>query len=826
MQTLWQDLRYGARMLVKNPGFTLLALMTLALGVGANTAIFSVVNAVLLRPLPYADPSRLVMLWEERPERGIEQIVVGGHEYPEWKRQNQSFEQMAAMTWSGAVFNLTGKGEPATVTGPRVSAGFFPLMGVQPLLGRAFLPEEDRPGGGRVVILSHSLWKNRFGRDAGVIGGSVTLNDQSYQIVGVMPPEFNFPLLPTSGEGPQLWTPIAEPIEQYRGRHFLIVIGRLKAGVTLAQAQTEMDTIAARLEREQQGDRGHGVSVIELNRDLVKGVRKPLFVLLGAVGFVLLIGCVNVANLLLVRSAGRSREIAVRAALGAGRLRLIRQLFTESLLLAMIGGGAGLLLAYWMLDLLIASSPINIPRLTEANMDGRVLAMTTGLTALTAVIFGLVPAIQSSRVNVNAALKAASPAIGTRGALWFRNTLVVAELALAVTLLIGAGLMIRSFSRLMKVDLGFDAENVISMDVSLPNTRYPKPHQKTQFFEQLSERIKATPGVLAVGASNGLPLSGVNSTIGIGIEGRPPAPPGEESNVQYRVVSHDYFKALRIPLRLGRSFTPGDARLAVPLIRWYPQQPVPSDFDKPQAAPVVVVNETLARRYWLNEDPLGKRIRVIFSPWLTVVGVVGDTRQLGVTETARPELYFLDLQEPQGMMSLVVRASGDPANLTTTVREHIWALDKDLPVTHVRKYSEFFSDSVAQRRFNTILLGVFAAVALLLATIGVYGVMNYSVSQQFHEIGVRMALGARAEDVLTLIVRQSLKLILIGAALGVTASFALTRLISGLLFEVQATDPMTFLLIPAILMGVMLAASLIPARRATRVDPMIALRSD
>ena len=827
MSTLLQDLRYGARMLLKKPSFTLIAIITLALGIGANTAIFSVVNAVLLRPLPYKDPAQLAILWERKSLRGFERNSVAGHEYPEWKRQNHVFEEMAAITWSGGVHNLTGTGDPAVVYGPRVAAEFFSVMGVQPILGRTFQPEEDQAGANRVVILSYSLWQNRFGGEPGVIGRNITLNDQSYSVVGVMPSQFQYPPNPLTGEGPQLWTPIAEPIYLYRGRHFLGVIARLKAGVTLMQAQSDMNTIAARLEREQPADNtGHGINIVALHGELVKDVRRSLLILLGAVGFVLLLGCANVANLLLARAAGRQREIAIRTALGAGRFRLMRQLLTESLLLALLAGGIGLMLSYWLLDLLVVSSPVAIPRLVEANIDGRILAMTTGLSLLTGVLFGLAPAFQTSRVNVNTALKEEARTSGSPGRQWVRNLLAATELALAVVLLIGAGLMMRSFARLLKVDPGFSPENVLSMDVALPNTRYQQAHQKAQFYEQVFERIKALPGVQSVGAINGIPLGGTDSSLMFAVEGRPDARPGEEPSAQYRIVSHNYFSVMRIPLLKGRFFQPADARVALPLIRWYPQQPFPARFDEPQAPPAVVINEALARRYWPDEDPVGKRIRVIFSPWLTIVGVVGNTRQMRVDSEPEPELSLLDLQEPQGQMTLVIRTAGDPSDLAAPVRQQIWGLDRNLPVTNVRNLSELFSHSVAQRRFNAILLSIFALVALLLATVGVYGVMNYSVAERSHEIGIRMALGAQAGDVVRMILRQAFKLTLIGMTIGVATAFALTRLMSGLLYEVPTTDPATFILIPLLLAGVTLLASFIPAWRAARVDPLVALRCE
>jgi putative ABC transport system permease protein len=816
MQTLLQDLRYGARILLKKPGFTLIAVITLSLGIGANTAIFSVVNAVLLRPLQFKEPDRVMMLWERRASSGDANITISAHEFVAWREQSRAFERMALIR--GDSFTLTSGGEPETINAWRVSADFFSVLGVQPKLGRVFATGEDQAGRNNIVALSQKLWQRRFGSNPEVIGKTITLSDQPFTVVGVMPA--------LDPKPPDLWLPIDLPDEAQKvGRHVNNVIGRLKPGVSVEQAQVEVSNIAQRLEREfPNSNVGHGAFVIPLHEQIVGKVRRALWVLFGAVGFVLLIACANVANLLLARAAGRQKEIAIRAALGAGRGRLIRQLLTESLLLAGLGGGAGLLLALWITDLFAKIEAVNIPRLEQVNIDGRVLAATAGFALLTGVITGLAPAWRSSSPDVSCWLNDGSRTSAGLGRRRLGSLLVVLEVALALVLLIGGGLMLKGFLRLTNVDPGFDPHNVLTIDIGLPGPRYPEARQQMQFYEQLIKGIKSLPGVEAVGATSETPLTPGDNWLPFRIEGRPAPPPGQEPYAAIRTISNDYFRAMKIPLRKGRFFSDTDARVALPVIRWYEQQPLPPHFNEPQPAPAIIVNETMARMFWPNEDPLGKRIRIIASPWLTVVGVVGDIRH-GLTAKPNPEMFMSHLQEPRGALAVVARTSGDPLSLAAAVREQVKALNKDQPVT-ITTMERLFSDSVAGQRFNALLLGVFGALAFGLAMVGVFGVINYSVAQRTHEIGVRIALGAQTRDVFKLVVGQGMTLALAGVGLGLAGAFALTRFITKLLYEVSPTDLVTFAVVALLLAGVALVACWIPARRAAKVDPMVALRCE
>ncbi|HKP86337.1 MAG TPA: ABC transporter permease [Blastocatellia bacterium] len=814
MDTLWQDLRYGARMLAKSPGFTAVAVLTLALGIGANTAIFSLINTVLLRPLPFKDPDRLVMVWERRSSSGDANIPISGHEFAGWREQNHVFEQTA--TYTAGDFNLTGSGEPEAVNGLTVSADFFSVFGVAPLLGRTFSPGEDQEGGARVAVLSQGFWHRRFGSDPDIIGKSITLSDKSYTVVGVMP----------ALEGaPDIWVPIDLPLaRRQEGRHNLSVIARLNPEVSLEQAQSDLSSIARRLEEQYPNfNIGHGARLVPLFEQAVGNVRPALLVLFGAVGFVLLIGCANVANLLLTRAAARQKEIAIRTALGAARPRLIRQLLTESLLLAVCGGGVGLLLALWIIDLLPKINAGQIPRLDKINIDGKVLVATIGFSLLTGIITGVAPALRGSRPNLRLWLNEGTRASAGLARRRLGNLLVIAEIALALVLLVGAGLMIKSFVRLVNVDPGFNPDNVLAVDLALPGPRYPKAQQQKMFFEQLIERVKALPGVDSVGVSTEIPLDGGDDWMPFAVEDRPAPPPGQEPHAAYRVISADYFRVMNVPLLKGRYFTEADARVSIPVVRWYEQQSNPPRLNEPQPAPVVIVNETMARLLWPDEDPIGRRIKVLFSPWLTVVGVVGDMRHAGLDARPNPEMYMSYLQEPRGFMTVVARTSGDPLNLASAMREQVNALDKDQPIS-ITTMQEVFSKSVGQRRFNTLLLGVFGGVALILAVVGVFGVINYSVTQRTHEIGVRMALGAERIDIFKLVVGQGMVLTLAGIAAGVAGSLALTRLIAGLLYGVSPTDWGTFVVVSLLLACVALVATYIPARRATKVDPMVALR--
>ncbi len=806
MKTIWQDLHFALRMLRKRPGFTAAAVIALALGIGANTAIFSVVNSVLLRPLGYKEPERLVTIGHSYPKLDLI-ASVSAPGYIDYRDQTSAFEEIAAS--SNANYNLTDGGEPERVQGRRVTANFFPLLGVAPALGRPFLAEEDKPEASRVAILSHGLWQRRFGGDPQIVNRTITLNNESYTVVGLMPMEFRF------GRD-ELWTPIAFTPEQLandrRGNEYLGVIARLKQGVTIEKAQAELDFIARRIMEANPeaypADSGWGVKLKSLNEEIVGNVRPALLVLLGAVGFLLLIACSNVANLMLARAAARGREIAIRTALGASRLRIVRQLLTESLLLALVGGTAGLLLAVWGIDLLVALEPVDVPRAREIGIDARVLLFTIGLSLLTGVLFGLLPALQASKPELIGKLKEGGRGSAIGGGLRnARSLLVVTEIAVALVLLIGAGLMVRSFSRLLNVNPGFQTENVLTMQVALPATKYREPQQRRAFFQELMERLKTLPGVESVGAISNLPLGGGVTSFTFAIEGRP-APPGVMNpHTDGRVATPDYLQTMKIPLLRGRHFT---------------------ERDNADARLVAIIDETLARQFFPGEDPVGKRI-TIEGPdenpiWREIVGVVGAIRHKGLDAELKAQLYYPHAQSTAGFMSVVVRTANEPASLTSAVRGAVRAVDKEQPVYNVRTMGEVLNNSVSQKRFSMFLLTIFAAVALVLAAVGIYGVMAYTVTARTNEMGIRIALGARSIDILRLVVGQGMILALAGVALGLIIAFGVTRVMSSLLYGVSATDPVTFAAIALLLTGVALLACYIPARRATKVDPMIALR--
>ncbi len=809
LRDLWQDLRYSLRTLVKNPGFTAVAVIALALGIGANSAIFSVVNTVLLRPLPYKDPERLVMVWEDDTKGGYPRDTPAAANYVDWRDQNQVFEGMAAM--ADADFNLTGTGDPERLEGKLVSASFFPLLGVEPQLGRVFLPEEDRPGANNVVLLSHGLWQRRFGSDPNVIGKPVTLNGGTGTVVGVMPPQFQHP-----GEKAELWVPIGFTPEQEasRGRHYLKVLARMKPGVTLGQAQAEMNTIAARLQQQYPDqNKDLGATVNSLHEYVAGDIRPALLVLLGAVGFVLLVACANVANLLLARAAARQKEIAIRVALGASRFRLVRQFLTESILLAALGGGVGLLLSLWGVGLLQAFIPQSISQVKSVAIDGKVLVFTLLVSLLTGLIFGLAPATQASNFNLNETLKEGGrdSAAGSRGNR-IRGLLVVAEVAVSLLLLIGAGLLINSFLRLRSVDPGFRTDNLLTMEVVLPGTKYSDPARRAAFYTDLLRRVEALPGVKSAAVTTNLPLYPQGNSISFSIEGRPDPATGRKPTVVTRVISPQYFSTMGIQFLQGRQL---------------------SEQDKADSPAVAVISETFARRFWPNEDPLGKRITpgradsTDPDDWITIVGVAKDVRQFELDAEPKPQMYLSYEQagffEPN---DLVVSTSVEPLSLAPAVRKAVWEVDKDQPVSNVKTMEDILSGSIARQRFSMLLLGIFAGLALVLAAVGIYGVVSYSVAQRTREIGLRMALGAQAADVVKMVVGQGLKLVLIGVAFGLAAAFVLTRVMSSLLFGVSATDPLTFIIISLVLVGVALVASFIPARSATKVDPMIALRAE
>jgi putative ABC transport system permease protein len=822
MDNLLKDLRYGLRMLIKNPGFTVVAVIALTLGIGANSAIFSVVNAVLLRPLPYDDPDKLMIMSERSPQ--LEGMSISYPNFLDWREQNQVFEHIAVFRRQS--YNLTGSGEPERLTGGIVSADMFPALKATPIMGRTFTNDEDKPGGALVTVLSYGLWQRRFGADPSIVGQSLTLNGKPYTVIGVMPQGFLFP------SRVELWIPVgheySSPNWQNRGNHpGLYGVARLKEGVTLEQARTEMDAIAARLEEQYPNTNiGGRVSITPLYENVVRGIRPALLVLLGAVGFVLLIACANVANLLLARAAARQKEIAVRTALGASRTRLIRQLLTESVLLSLAGGALGLVLANWGVDLIVAVSPNNIPRVAEIGLDSRVVIFTLAVSMLTGIIFGLVPALQASKPDLNETLKDAGR--GSTGGLHrqiVRRVLVVAEVALSLVLLVGAGLTIRSFYRLGQVNPGFSTDNLLTLQVSLPAAKYPTPEQRLNFYEQTRERIAALPGVQSAAVATGLPLGNNGNQTSFTIEGQPDPPPGETPLMEVVYISPDYLKTMNIPLLAGRAFSYDDKQSAQADL--LPGRAADSaGRDSPG---VLIIDETFAKRYWPDEDPIGKRVRFggrgRDNPLLTVVGIVGRVKMEGLNvDSNRVQGYLPYMRGPWNSMTFVARTAGDPQNLAAAARQEVLAVDGDLPVFSVRTLEQIQADSVAPQRLNMLLLGIFAGVALILAGVGIYGVMAYSVTQRTHEIGIRMALGARRGDVVKLVVGQGMLLSLVGVALGLGAAFALTRVMSSLLFEVSATDPATFFGISALLVGVALVACFVPALRASRVDPMVALR--
>jgi putative ABC transport system permease protein len=801
MSTLLQDLRYAVRMLLKNLSFAVIAVIALALGIGANAAIFSVVNAVLLRPLPFEDPDNLVVIRETKLPQFPEFSVSPGN-FLDWQKQNNVFERIAAL--NSTAFNLVGTGEPERLQGLRITDGFFAMLGAQPQMGRDFLPEEDQPGRNNVVILSHGLWQRRFGGDPDIINQTLTLSGNSYTVVGVMPQTFRY-----GGSSTELFTPMAFTAQQAQqhGSHFLGAIGRLKPGVTLEQARSEMSAIADRLaEQYPDTNAGWNVKMTPMLDYAVGSIKPALLVLLGAVAFVLLIACANVANLLLARAAARQKEIAIRTALGAGRWRIVRQLLTESVLLSVIGGAAGLLLAVWGTDLLLALAPEDLPRVKDVSLDGRVLAFTAGITLLTGLSFGLVPALHASRPNLNETLKDAGRGSTEGGRRqMIRSTLVVVEVAMALVLLVGAGLMIKSFLRLQNVDPGFNPNNALAVSISLPQKKYSDDDQRAGFYAELIEKVSALPGVQSVGASNVVPFTGNDYVLGFLIQGRPPYPRGEGPSTNYYAVSPGYFKAMGIPLIKGRYFT---------------------EQDRKDSLRVAIINETMAKKFFPDEDPIGKGIHVTNGPevYREIVGIVGDVKHYGLDQTTNVQTYEPYTQQPFSFMTLVVRSAADPTSLGPAIRGEVLGIDKEQPVASIRPLDQLLAASIAQQRFSMLLLGIFASVAMVLAGVGLYGVMSYSVTQRTHEIGIRMALGAAQRDVLKLVVGHGMILTLVGVALGLVSAFALTRLMSTLLFGVSATDPVTFAAIPVAITAVALVACAVPARRAIKVDPMVALR--
>jgi putative ABC transport system permease protein len=802
MSTFLQDLRYGVRVLLKQRGYTLIAVLTLALGIGANTALFSVVNAVLLRPLPYEQPERLTVLYETNPQLGRDQMGVSYPNFTDWRAQSQSFEQLAAFRTGGMI--LTGKGESERVQAAVVSADLFPLLRVKPLRGRSFLSEEDKPGGAAVVVVSHGFWQRRFGGDERLVGQQVLLDGKGRTVIGVLPPSFAFP-----DEQTEVWLALGTLADQMQNRavHTLVALGRLKPGVELRQAQTELAAIAQRVQQQSpEADPGHGVNVLNSYESLTKEARSPLLILQVAVGFLLLIACANVANLLLARSEARQKEIAIRTALGASRWRVVRQLLTESLLLAIVGGAAGLLLAAWGVEALAGNLPKDLPRANEVSLDRTVLAFTAALSVLTGLIFGVVPALLAAKPAVNETLKEGgkSSAGGSRGRV--RNALIVSEVALSLALLVGAGLLVKSFWQVMQVNPGFQADHLLTMNVALLGEKYQADASVISFFRELPARLGAVPGVKSVSAVSSLPISGGDGNGNLTIEGQS-FPPAQVPAASFRRILPNYFSALGIPLKQGREFNDQDTG----------------------AEKVVIINEGMARRFWPNGDAIGKRIKVgppEREPWLTIVGVAGDVKNIGLEADARLATYEPHAQRPWSTMNLAIRTEAEPLSVAAAIRSALRTADKDLLIRNVSTMDERIRLSVVPRRFNLLLLVSFGVLALLLSAIGVYGVTSYAVTQRTHEIGVRMALGAQSRDVLRLVVGQGVKLALCGAGIGLLAAFILTRWMKELLFEVKPTDPWTYASVAALLLLVALLACWIPARRAAKVDPLIALRCE
>ncbi|MEN3334544.1 MAG: hypothetical protein V7641_3909 [Blastocatellia bacterium] len=810
MNKFWQDLRFGVRMLAKKPGLTFVAVFTLALGIGANTAIFSVINTVLLKPLPYAQPERLVYVFRMQPP--ILRGPISRPDYFEWQSQNQSFQNIAAFSYN--TYNLTGIDQAERLRGARVTEDFFTLFGMTAAQGRLLLPSDNQPGSPRVTVISYGLWQRRFGGDPGIVGNTIALNGDSYTVVGVAPPQFNFP------SRMDAWMPaMLGESQQGRGSNYLLVIGRLKDGITIEQAQAQMNQVAAALAAQYpDNDTNLSVLVSPLLEEQVRYIRPILWIMLGAVAFVLLIACANVANLLLARAMARQKEIALRTAMGASRWHIIRQLLTESLLLAIVGGGLGILLAVWAIDLLVAFAPANIPRVGEVGVDRWVLGFTLLVSLVTGILFGLAPAVQVSGSDLNETLKEGgrSAAVNSPRQTLLRRALVVFEIASSLVLLICAGLLIVSIQRLTKVDPGFNPQPLLNADVSFPRLATspadkPADAQAKQlqasvnFLTQIQQRISQLPGVEAVGAINDLPITGNSSINGdFSIVGQPPWEPGHAPVAEFRLVTNDYFRAIGIPLIKGRTF---------------------NERDRLDSTPVILINETLAKRFFADESPLGKQLNALTDKPSEIIGVVGDARQWGLDKPPDPEIYFSYAQiNFSAETSLVVRAGGDPARLGDGVRNAVREVNADAPVLRIKTMSDVLAQSTAQQRFTMTMMAVFAGVALVMAIIGLYGVMSYSVTQRTHEIGVRMALGAARRDVLRLVVGQGFALALVGVGTGLLAAFAFTRLLASLLFGVSATDPLTFAAVSLIMLGVALGACFVPARRATKVDPMVALR--
>jgi putative ABC transport system permease protein len=803
------DLRFALRMLRANPGFSAVVILTLALGIGANAAIFSVVNAVVLRPLPYAESDRLMVVWGNLHRPGVEEIPASAGEYVDYREGARGFEYVAAYDTLG--YNISGSGEPERVEGAMVTANLFPLLGVTAEIGRTFATAEEQRGREHVAIISHALWTRRFQSNPAILGQRAAVDGRQVEIVGVMPASFEFP-----DETTELWTPVVLDADALsannRGSHGFTVLARLKRGMTAAQARADLDAVTSGFKARFPGNYRNGFSVIvrPLQTEIVGDTGRALFVLLGSVGLVLLIACANVANLLLARASARRKEIALRTALGATRGRLIQQLLTESVFVAVAGGVIGLLIAFWGVGALVASAPDSIPRLREVGVDGRVVVFTAIVSLVTGVLFGLAPAVTASRATLHETLKEGGRTSAGRGRAG--AVLVVSEVALSLVLLVAAGLLIRSFVRLQDVAPGFDSANLLTFRLSLPESRYTTFEKGDRFFDELFARLRSSADVRAVAATNALPFSGQGTSRSFFIDGRPPMRPDESTEEQIRIVTDGFFGAMGIPVIKGREFTARDS-LASPR--------------------VMVINEALARKHFANENPIGKRIAFDkdSSRWYEIVGIAGNIKHRGLDARDRPELYVPYRQPVFDSWTVrpvyvAVRTAGEPLAAAAAIRQRVNRLDPDQPISNVRTMDERIARSLSGRRFNMVMLGLFAVLALTLAAVGIYGIVAYSVTERTHEIGVRLALGAQRRDVVAMVVRHGMLMTLAGTGVGLAAAFAVVRVMSGLLYGVSAADPATFIAIPVLLLTVALAACYIPARRATRVDPMIALRTE
>lgn len=810
MQTVLQDLRYGARMLLKSPGVTMVAIIALMLGIGANTAIFSVVHSVLLRSFSYQDGERLAIVWENRKSgKGNPQNVINLGNFFDWKEQNTVFTDMAA--FFDLNVNLTGDGQPEEIPGQVATPNLFSLLGVKPIKGRTFADDDGQPGQNQVVVIGYDLWQRRFGGDPAIVGRKITLNNEPNVIIGVLPPDVGWFVQKGSliRTAPQIWSPwqVSESLRRRQGR-FARAVARLKPGVTWEQAQNEMSMIGARLEQQYPEFNTHwGVSVVPLRTQVTGEIRKPLFILLGAVGFVLLIACANVANLLLARAASRKKEIALRAGLGASRWRIARQLLTESVLLSVIGGGLGLLLAWWGTRALLALSPPELMDLRDTSVNLPVLGFTIGLTLLTGIVFGLVPALEATRVDLNESLKEGGRGDGQgAGSHRLRSAFVVTQVALALVLLVGAGLLIRSLNRLNSIEPGFSPDQVLTMRVNLPDQKYDSEPKIINFFKQAVDQLKTLPAVESVGAINYVPFGGPHSATNVQIEGQPQRPPGQVLGTGIVVTDANYFTTMGIPLKRGRLFTEQEAT---------------------EMRHVVVVNESFARQNFPGEEPIGKRVTIDMKDEnvpTEIIGIVGDNKHKGLDVEIEPMAFWPHPELVDSSMTLVIRTKGDPTSIATAARNVIQQIDPEQPVGEINTMQGLMAASVARSRFNTILLTVFSGVALVMAAVGIYGVMSYSVQQRTHELGIRLALGAQHGDVLKLILKQGIVLGVIGVVAGLLGSLGLTRLMTSLLFEVTPTDVRTFAAVAAGLFLIVLIACYIPARRATKVNPLVALR--